>query len=306
MPFDPNAFISNQAQPEKKERRPVANGFDPAAFIGDISTVPQPTTYEPSAEGMAQTAALGVGGAAATAYGMSGDVITPRMAYDAMGRPLVQGAGQKFQQYVANPFAAGRDIAASKVMPGTIPAQVARQAAPEIRQQVGKIASTSPLTTSPITGGRYPESVPDYRSVQRMAGPELGQKMTDAYAKGGNRAVLEMLDADPAARSLMQRPEFAEAMAEYRGKVPQSGMQQLGRVAGLVGRTAARFAGPVGVGMAAYDLYQLGKYGYDQYQRSQQAQPPAAPVAPAQTGAVDFETDRRIREAAAQRVLQGQ
>ena len=304
MPFDPNAFVANQPQPEK-EKRPQSTGFDPTAFIGDLSAAPQPQMTEPTAAGMAETAALGLGGAAATAYGFSGDVLTPRMAYDAMGRPLVQGAGQTFQRYVANPFVAGRDIAASKVAPGIIPGQVARQAAPEIRQQVGKIATTSPLTTSPVTGSRYPESVPDYRAVQRMAGPELGQKMTDAYARGGNRAVIEMMEADPAARQLMQRPEFAQAMADYKGKVPQSGMQQLGRLAGLAGRTAARFAGPVGLGMAAYDLYELGRYGYDQYQRSQQAQQPAAPVAPA-TGAIDFETDRRIREEAARRALQGQ
>lgn len=305
MAFDPAAFAANQPQPGREKKTPRSTGFDPAAFIGDLSAAAQPPTYEPTAAGVAETAALGVGGAAATAYGMSGDVITPRMAYDAMGRPLLQGAGEKFRQYVANPLTAGRDIAASKVMPGTIPAQVAKEAAPEIRQQVGKIATTSPLTTSPVTGSRYPESVPDYRDLQRMAGPELGQKMTDAYARGGNRAVIEMMDTDPAARKLMQQPGFAQAMADYKGKVPQSGMQQLGRLAGLAGRTAARFAGPVGVGMAAYDLYQLGQYGYDQYQRSQQAQPPAAPVAPA-TGAVDFEIDRKIREEAARRALQGQ
>jgi len=215
----------------------------------------------------------------------------------------VQGAGQTFQRYVADPFRAGRDIAASKIAPGVIPGQVIREAAPRVAEQVGKVTSTSSLTTSPTTGSRYPASVPDYRTVQRMAGPELGQKMTDAYARGGNRAVLEMLDKDPAAKKLMKTPEFAQAVNEYRGKVPTTGMQQLGRAAGLIGRTAARFAGPVGLGMAAYDAYQLGNWALDQYQNRQQ--PATAPAAPPQQQMPPeyFDVDRQIREEAARRAL---
>ena len=203
-----------------------------------------------------ETAAKGVASAAATAYGLSGDVMTPRMAYDTLGRPVVQAAGETFQKYVADPFRAGRDIAATKAGSPLPAVNILREAAPGIAEQVGKVSSTAPLTTSAVTGAQYPASVPDYRAVQKMAGPEIGQKMTEAYARGGNSAVLEMLDTDKAAQQMMRDPRFAEAVGAYRGQVP-SGMGQFGRMAGLAGRTLGRVAGPVGLGLTAYDLYNL-------------------------------------------------
>ena len=196
-----------------------------------------------------ETAAKGAASAAATAYGMSGDVITPRMAYDTLGRPVVQAAGETFQKYVADPFKGGRGLP----MPAV---DVMRQAAPGVAEQVGKVSTTAPLTTSAVTGAQYPASVPDYRAVQKIAGPEIGQKMTEAYARGGNSAVLEMLDTDRDAKQLMKDPKFAEAVKAYRGQVP-SGMGQFGRMAGLAGRTLGRVAGPVGLGLTAYDLYNM-------------------------------------------------
>lgn len=287
MPFDPNAFSANQPQPEK-EKRPRSTGFDPAAFIGDLSAAPQLQTYEPTATGIAETAALGAGGAAATAYGFSGRAISPGMAYDALGRPILQSAGQKFQQYVANPLTAGRDIAVSKVAPGMVPAQVVRGAVPEMAQQIDNILGQLPKGT-------------DVNADQFLRGlsPEDQQRFVRQVQTDGLEKAFKNFQApaymDEAGRTALKGVQQAFP----------SGMAKLGTAAGLVGRTAARFAGPVGLGMAAYDLYELGRYGYDQYQRSQQPQPAAAPVAPA-TGAVDFETDRRIREEAARRALQGQ
>lgn len=286
MPFDPNAFGAGTAQPDR--RRP---GFDPDAFAGDLSAAAARPDTTPTAEGVAGTAALGAGSAAATAYGFSGDAISPRMVADTTVRPLISGAGRMFQQYAADPFKAGRDIAASKVMPGMIPGQVAREAAPEMRQQMGKVLSSSPLTTSATTGSRYPGSVPDYRAIQRQVGPELGEAMTAAYQRGGNQDVLRLMESDARfQRMAQQQPGIAQAMESYRGQVPRTGMQQLGRAAGLVGRTAARFAGPVGLAMTAYDVYQLGDYLYDQYQQRQQR---------------DQERDEAIRDQAAQRALRG-
>jgi hypothetical protein len=52
--------------------------------------------------------------------------------------------------------------------------------------------------------------------------------------------------------------------------------------------------------MTAYDLYELGKWGYDKYQRSQQ---PAAPAPDQQMPPEYFSVDRQIREEAARRAL---
>jgi hypothetical protein len=289
MAFDPAAFAANQPQPEREKKAPRSTGFDPTAFIGDLSAAPQLRTYEPTAEGVAETAALGAGGAAATAYGFSGRAISPGMAYDAMGRPILQSAGQKFQQYVANPLTAGRDIAASKVAPGMVPAQVVRGALPEMAQQIDNILGQLPKGT-------------DVNADQFLRGlsPQDQQRFVQQVETDGLERAFKNFKA-PA-----YMDEAGQTALRGVQQAFPSGMSKLGTAAGLLGRTAARFAGPVGIGMAAYDLYELGQYGYDQYQRSKQAAPPpTAPVAPA-TGAVDFETDRRIREEAARRALQGQ
>lgn len=228
------------------DKEPTEADIDEAAKNLSSSAVGTASMEPPS---LAGTLAQGAGSVAATAYGLSGDVITPKMAYDTLGRPVVQAVGETFQKYVADPFKGGRGVP----MPAV---DVMRQAAPGVAEQVGKVSSTAPLTTSAVTGAQYPASVPDYRAVQKMAGPEIGQKMTEAYARGGNSAVLEMLDTDRDAKQLMKDPKFAQAVNAYRGQVP-TGMSQLGRMAGLAGRTLGRVAGPVGLGLTAYDLYNL-------------------------------------------------
>lgn len=307
MAFDPNQYATGQvAEPERRKK---SEGFNPDEFAG-TAALAEPYAERPvTGQDVAQTAGQGVASAAATAYGLSGDVITPRMAYDAVGRPVMEATGSMFQRYVADPFRAGRDIAASKIAPGIIPGQVLREAAPGIAEQTGKIVSTSPLTTSPTTGSRYPASVPDYRAVQKMAGPEIGQKMSEAYARGGNTAVLDMLDRDPAAKRLLANPEFAQAVQTYRQAVPTTGLQKLGRGLGLVGRTAGRLAGPIGLGMTAYDIYQMAPKMAEMYrtgvsgrqgQLGQTADEFGGAVP--QQGYVDI--DRQIREEAARKALQ--
>jgi hypothetical protein len=235
------------------DKEPTDADIDEAAKNLSSAAVGTASMEPPS---LAGTLAQGAGSAAATAYGLSGDVVTPKMAYDTLGRPVVQAVGETFQKYVADPFRAGRDIAATKAGSPLPAVNILREAAPGIAEQVGKVSSTAPLTTSPISGAQYPASVPDYRAVQKMAGAEIGQKMTEAYARGGNSAVLEMLDTDKAAQKMMKDPKFAEAVKAYRGQVP-SGMGQFGRMAGLAGRTLGRVAGPVGLGLTAYDLYNM-------------------------------------------------
>lgn len=247
MAFDPDAYIQgsqvgNAVSTSTAETTPI--DFDPDAYItgtqdglADVQPVDVPAA-----------AALGLGSAAAMAYGRSGDVITPRMAYDVMGRPVVQAVSETAEKYLRNPLRGGRPIPMPTV-------DVLRQAAPGMAEQVSKIASSSELVRSPITGRPYPASVPDYRQVQRLVGPEVGQRMTQMSAQGGNAAVLDMLQKDRAAQQALQDPRAAQALEDYRSRVP-SGMGKLGRLGGLAARTAARVAGPVGLGVSAYDLYQ--------------------------------------------------
>jgi hypothetical protein len=284
MAFDPTAFANNQPQPER-EKKPSrgAAGFNPVEFIGDLSTAAQPKPYEPTAEGLAETAAMGVGGAAATAYGFGGRALTPRMTYDALGRPILESAGRTFEQYVSEPFRAGR------LVPGAIPAQVMKGAAPDIKSNLNTIIGQLPKGTD-INADQF----------LRGLGPDDQARLLREVKEKGLETAFKTFQAP----SYLDESGRA-ALKSVQESFP-SGMTKLGRAAGLVGRTAARVAGPVGIGMTAYDLYELGKYGYDQYQRSQQPQPAAAPVAPAQTGAIDFDTDRRIRDEAARRALQGQ
>lgn len=272
MAFDPNSFSQGiNPEPPPRERRRGDSTFDPTEFIGDLSTAPAPQTYEPTAENLATTAALGAGGAAATAYGMSGPAVTPRMAYDVVGRPMLQSTGQQFQRYVADPFTAGRDIAASKVAPGVIPAQIARGAAPEMGAQLRAIT------------GQLPRGA-DVAADQLLRGlqpQDVNRLYADIQSKGLDRAMREF-----------QAPQYLDdagraALQQVQNSFP-TGMQRLGRAAGMLGRTVGRVAGPVGIGMAAYDLYQLGNWAYDKYQAAQ------------------ADRDQKIREEAARRALQGQ
>jgi hypothetical protein len=118
-------------------------------------------------------------------------------------------------------------------------------------QDVGKVLSQSSLIESPITGAPYPESVPAFRSMQRAA-PEVAQRLSDIYQKGGgNNAVKAWLASDEAAQ-FMKNPEFAAAAEQYIGKVPGIGAQAM-RVAGPIMRGIGRVAGPAGLAMNAYD-----------------------------------------------------
>jgi hypothetical protein len=124
-------------------------------------------------------------------------------------------------------------------------------------QDVGKVLSTSSLIESPVTGMPYPESVPDFRAMQKAA-PDAAQKLSEIYQKGGgNNAVKAWLQTEEAAQ-FMKNPQFAQAAEQYIGKVPGYGAQAM-KVAGPLLRGAAKIAGPVGLGMNMYDASQYAQ-----------------------------------------------
>jgi len=122
--------------------------------------------------------------------------------------------------------------------------------------EVGKITSQSPMTTSSVSGAQYPSSVPAYRDLQRAVGSDAAAKMTEAYAKGGNNAVLKYLDSAPELNAMRGTEDFAKLYETYKGAVP-SKMAQVGKVVGPALRGAARIAGPAGL---AYDVYEAYPY----------------------------------------------
>jgi hypothetical protein len=301
MPFDPNAFSEDMRRRKEQQATTVPSsnqpGFNAEQYAGDTSGQPQQT--QSTVGDLATTAGLFGGSAAATAFGYGGPAVTPSMAMNAVGRPLVQSGGQLFQQYLADPFRAGRDIAASKVAPGVIPAQVVRGAAPEIASRIDAIVSRLP------------------KGSDVMARQFLGDLSPDDLTKFESRVNDPKIGLEKAFKSF-EAPKYihgeaAEGLKFMKDAFP-SGMSKLKTGAAMLGRTAARFAGPAGLALTAYDLYDIGSEMYDRYKQNQPAAPVApttpaapapqmAPVVPSSTGADTFDMDRRIREEAYRRAI---
>jgi hypothetical protein len=131
------------------------------------------------------------------------------------------------------------------------------KAAVEAGKEVGKFTSQSALTTSPVTGNLYPESVPDFRAMQR-ANPAVAQKLSEVYQTGGGNNAVKAWLAGPEGQAAMKDPRFAAAAEQYAGKVPGV-MGQVGRVAGPIARGALKALGPVGMGMNMYDAGQMAR-----------------------------------------------
>ena len=124
-------------------------------------------------------------------------------------------------------------------------------------QDVGKVLSQSALIESPKTGIPYPESVPAFREMQKIA-PEIAQKLSEVYQKGGGNNAVKAWLASEEAVQFMKNPAFAQAAESYIGKVPGVGSQAM-KVAGPLLRGAAKVAGPVGLGMNIYDAGQYAQ-----------------------------------------------
>jgi hypothetical protein len=124
-------------------------------------------------------------------------------------------------------------------------------------QGVSKVLSQSSLIQSPVTNMPYPESVPAFREMQKIA-PEISAKLSEVYQKGGGNNAVKAFLASPEAAQYMKDPRFAAAAEAYMGKVPGMGAQAM-KVAGPLLRGAARVAGPVGLGMNIYDASQMAQ-----------------------------------------------
>lgn len=124
-------------------------------------------------------------------------------------------------------------------------------------KEVSKFTSQGAVTTNPVTGSAYPETVPGFREMQK-ANPALSQKLSELYNSGGGNNAVKAWLGSAEGQAAMKDPRFAAAAESYLGKVPGV-MSQVGRVAGPVLRGAAKAAGPVGIGMNLYDAQQMAE-----------------------------------------------
>lgn len=314
MPFDPNAFTEDVRRRREQQATiapPSADqgSFNPSQYSGDTSG--QPQQPQATVGDLATSAGLFGGSAAATAYGlnmipgMKGPVATPGMVYNAVGQPILQSTGNLFREYVADPLRGARDVAASKVAPGVIPAQVVRGALPTISDELTKIVGQLPKGTD-VNADQF------LRGLTNEDKAKFVEQFNREAAKSNPSKALETTFKS------FQAPEYLDDAGKAALKSVQqgfpSGMSKLATAGKILGRTAARFAGPAGMALTAYDIYELGSEMYDRYKQNQPVAPVApttpaapapqmAPVVPANTGADTFDMDRRIREEAYRRAL---
>jgi hypothetical protein len=268
MAFDPDQFVngtSTVVEQPVEEPKKKSSGFDPDAFINSgVSASPSAAESGIERTVSGTDIAAGVAAPAVTGAAFAQPTgINPQAVRQGLA-PMIEAVPKTIGLYANKPVAGIADVAA--VAMGLPPPVASFQGGKGIMalpsaisataSEVGKITSQSPMMTSPVSGGQYPSSVPAYREIQRVAGPEVAQRMSDAYAKGGNNAVLKYLDSAPEVRAMMSGDDFARLYNSYRGAVPTP-MQQVGKVVGPAVRGLARVAGPAGL---AYDAYQAQQF----------------------------------------------
>jgi hypothetical protein len=322
MAFDPAEFLAETTEP-KKEAAPAAapveqpkaaeSKFDPVEFLAKTET-PISSTPEPQGPVAPQFAVPGPTGISSTAVKQA---VSPFME---VGKGVIQG-------YKANPVGG---LADAVLMHGGMPPVFGTAkgfetikdmygAAKQTASNVSKGVSQSNLIVSPVTGKPYPESVPDFRSMQKAA-PDLAPKLSELYKTGGNNGVNAWLASEEGRAALKANPGLAAAAEQYAGKVPGR-FAQIGKVMGPVARAVGKVAGPAGLALNAYDAAQyaqdsqLGqRLAEGQGQNAQKAfrnMTPTygAPVTPDQEAAVlqngsQRDIDALIKRKAAQKALQ--
>lgn len=262
MAFDPSEFLGTSTQ-TVPAAAPVSetktdSGFDPASFISSGSgTVPEGQEF--GVQQIAQSLAPAVTGSGPTGLGQLTREVGGAVAPYAKSAVSAATAG-----YKARPL---MTAAVDAIGLGTIATPVASaynsamgaadqfNRAKGAAQGVSKVLSQSPLIESPITGKPYPESVPAFREMQKIA-PEISARLSEIYQKGGGNNAVKAWLASPEAAPYMKDPRFAAAAEAYMGKVPGMGAQAM-RVAGPLLRGAARVAGPAGMAMNMYEAQQF-------------------------------------------------
>jgi hypothetical protein len=263
MAFDPAEYTGRREREQAQaDAQAQTAGFDPAAYLGQAS----PTGLPPGAEsefGATQVAQLAA--PAATSAVIDRPLGYNMTAIREAAEPLRAVVPKTFSQYAATPTKLLTDVAIPVMTGGTVPPLFASynalQAARELPGAVShsadiisRYASAADKNAFKNTG-IFPEEIKTYRDLNatiKKIDPGFSQAMGDVLrdTRGGANKVLEFLKSAP--EQIAQDPKFQQRLQAFREAMP-SGLQQAGRVAAPVLRTAARVAGPVGLGMDIYD-----------------------------------------------------
>jgi hypothetical protein len=259
MAFDPDEYLK-----EKSVDRSIM-GFDPDAYLAERSSEAGTADLTQKA---VQTALPAITGAnTPTGLGQLGSEAV------AAARPLAAATtGPVSQMYRAHPILSGAADLAGLATTGVPLATTGRglltgaeglynkyQAAKEGLNSAQQFLSKGDLVPGKTPGTVYPETVPEFRSMQKTS-PDMARQLKTIYdTQGGNAGVKAFLQSAEGQAALAANPGMAAAAEQYMGKVPGMATQAM-RVAGPVLRGAARVAGPVGLGMNMYDA---GKYAQE-------------------------------------------
>ena len=252
MAFDPDEYLK-----EKSADRSTL-GFDPDAYLAErsseagtadltqkaVQTALPAITGANTPTGLAQLGSEAVAAAKPLAAATVGPV---KQMYQA--RPLLSLAAD-----VGGLATTGVPLAssASGILTGLEGLSKKYQGVQEGLNSAQKFLSKGELVTNPTTGTVYPETVPEFQNMKKLA-PEMANQLSNIWHKqGGNAGVQAFLKSAEGQAALAANPELAKMAEQYMGKVPGLGTQAM-RVASPVLRGAARVAGPVGLGMNMYD-----------------------------------------------------
>jgi hypothetical protein len=233
----------------------------PAATASQVQIVPKTFPVSPQAGGVGPPSRVGFD------VELKPQGYNPTAIREAL-EPLRKVVPSTVSQYMATPSKLLTDVA--------IPAMTGIPITPFAGYNIGKAALELPGAVSESadimsrytsaadpnayrTTGQFPEQVSAYRDLNarikqldRGFSDQMGDILRDT--RGGGNKVLEFLKNVP--EKIAQDPKFQQRLQAFQEAMP-SGLQQAGRVAAPVLRTAARVAGPVGMAMDIADASQF-------------------------------------------------
>ena len=263
MSFDPDQYLRSQTAPAEPKRR-REDAFDPDAYLK--STAPTAPGAQPAEEfGVGELAQMAA--PAATAMTLDRPLGYNTGAIREAVEPLKNILPSTFRQYAATPAKAIADVAVPVMTGGVVPPMFASYNALQAARQVPEAISHSTDIISRYasaadknqfkTTGIFPEEIKTYRDLNariKKLDPDFSTKMGQILrdTRGGANKVLEFLQSAPDA--LIKDPVFQDRLRAFQDAMP-SKLQQAGRMAAPVARTAARVAGPIGIGLDIAEAY---------------------------------------------------
>ena len=259
MAFDADAFLAGESQDPRK-RAKQQESFDIDSFIASGPNLPLQTSMteleRPTAADVAQTAATAATGSGLTAYGYRGPTGYNPQAVSQALQPLREIIPNTVAQYtrggVPGVMKAAADVAGLTTV--GVPPFASLETAKRVTQVPGAVVETMGNIDRMLASNQLDRAT--------------WQKVTDAMNPREFEAFKKSLEVKPGVMSaegirkfqlperLAANPEVAAAFKNLQSQVP-GGMSKLGMIMKPAAKIGARVAGPVGLAMTAYDIYNL-------------------------------------------------